>query len=131
MEKWTRMKGILRKWEAALVPASPHLDHKELFSDRGFLVYVTRTYPAMVPYLKGFHLTIEMWRGSRDADGWRTREVDECLVDSFGLLACAEVSDVATPKLLLASAHMAHAPPDGLTTPAPRFAEDIKALLKL
>jgi hypothetical protein len=26
---------------------------------------------------------------------------------------------------------MVHAPPDGLTTPAPRFAEDIKALLKL
>jgi hypothetical protein len=131
MEKWERMKGILRKCEAALVPSFPYLDHKELLSDRGFLVYVTRTYPAMVPYLKGFHLTIEMWRGSRDADGWREREADECLVDSFGSLAFGEVSDVAAPKLLLASAHMVYAPADGLTTPAPCFAEDIQALLKL
>ena len=36
------------------------LSHKELLSDRGFLVYFTRMYPAMIPYLKGFHLTIEM-----------------------------------------------------------------------
>jgi hypothetical protein len=36
------------------------LNHKDLMSDRGFLVYVTRAYPGMVPYLKGFHLTIEM-----------------------------------------------------------------------
>jgi hypothetical protein len=49
MEKWTKMKGILRKWEAALVSPPPHLVHKELLLDRGFLVYVTQTYPAMVP----------------------------------------------------------------------------------
>jgi hypothetical protein len=34
-----------------------------------FLVYITRMYLAMVPYLKGFHLTIEMWRGGQDAEG--------------------------------------------------------------
>ncbi len=45
------------------------LSHKELLSDRGFLVYVTRMYPVMVPYLNGFHLTIEMWRGGQDAEG--------------------------------------------------------------
>ncbi len=55
------MRAILEKWEAALVVIDPELAHKELLADRGFLVYVMRTYPALVPYLKGFHLTIEMW----------------------------------------------------------------------
>ena len=100
-----KMKGILHKWEAALVSPSPQLVHKELLSDRGFLVYVTRTYPAMVPYLKGFHLTIEMWRGGRDVDGWKVKEADDCLVDSLPSRETAEESDFATPKLLLASAH--------------------------
>ena len=70
------MKAILAKWWALLdthggepPKEEPLLSHKELQSDRGFLVYVTRTYPAMVPYLKGFHLTIKMWRGGRDAEG--------------------------------------------------------------
>ncbi len=53
------------------------LPHKELLVDRGFLVYVTRLYPAMVPYLKGFHLTIETWRGGRDAKGWKLPASDE------------------------------------------------------
>jgi hypothetical protein len=61
-EKWDKMKGILEKWSKQVAGSNmPKLSHKELLSDRGFLVYVTRTYPAMVPYLKGFHLTIEMW----------------------------------------------------------------------
>jgi hypothetical protein len=29
---------------------------------RGFVVYVLRTYPAMVPYLNGIHLTIDSWQ---------------------------------------------------------------------
>jgi hypothetical protein len=35
------------------------------------LIYVTRTYPAMVPFLKGIHQTLEMWRPNRDEDGWK------------------------------------------------------------
>ena len=62
-EKWSKMRGILEKWRAALVDPHQPLSPKELLSDRGFLVYVTRTYPAMVPYLKGFHLTIATPRG--------------------------------------------------------------------
>jgi hypothetical protein len=59
-KKWLKMRAILEKWEAALAVGDPELAHKELLVDRGFLVYVTRTYPALVPYLKGFHLMIEM-----------------------------------------------------------------------
>ncbi len=73
-EKWERMKGILNKWwKHVAVNAMPELSHKELLPDWGFLVYITRTYPAMVPYLRGFHLTIKMWRGRRDAEGWKVQ----------------------------------------------------------
>jgi hypothetical protein len=62
-EKWNKMKTILKKWWDQLAPSNGgepmRLPHKELLADRGFLDYITRTYPAMVPYLKGFNLTIE------------------------------------------------------------------------
>jgi hypothetical protein len=35
------------------------IPHKTLESIRGFLVYVARTYTALVPYLKGIHLTLD------------------------------------------------------------------------
>ncbi len=46
-------------------------DFKQLLSDRGFLVYITQTYPAMVPYMKGIHLTVDSWRPYRDEEGWK------------------------------------------------------------
>jgi hypothetical protein len=32
---------------------------------------VTRTYPGMIPYLIGIHMTIDGWWNTRDATGWR------------------------------------------------------------
>ena len=85
-EKWIKLRGILKKWWNLVNDSKEGeevvLSHKELLSDRGFLVYVTRTYPAMVPYLKGFHLTIEMWRGGRDSEGWKVREGDDVSISS-------------------------------------------------
>ncbi len=37
----------------------------------------------MVPYLKRFHLTIEMWRGGRDAEGWKLPERNGDLLEEF------------------------------------------------
>jgi hypothetical protein len=69
------MKGLLdRWWDRVSGEVDVKLSHKELMSDQGFLVYVTRTYPAMIPYLKGFHLTIEMWRCGSNAEGWKMRD---------------------------------------------------------
>jgi hypothetical protein len=50
-------------------------DFKTLEKQRGFLVYVTRTYPALVPFLKGIHLTVDSRRKNRDFEGWKV--VDE------------------------------------------------------
>ena len=35
------------------------LDHKVLERDRGFLIYLSRTYRMMAPYLKGVHQTLD------------------------------------------------------------------------
>lgn len=59
------------KMERQKVPAPDVLDYKTAVSFRGFLVYVARTYSALVPYLKGLHLTIDSWRPNRDEEGWR------------------------------------------------------------
>ena len=47
------------------------INHKRLESARGFLVYVANTFKAMVPYLKGIHLTLDSWRDHRDQEGWK------------------------------------------------------------
>lgn len=57
------------------------LIRKDLERRRGFLLYVTITFPATVPYLKGFHLTIDGWRKNRNNEGWRylSREIRELM----------------------------------------------------
>lgn len=149
-EKWKRMKDILSKWLERLERGDSELDHKELLSDRGFLVYLTRSYPAMVPYLKGFHLTIEMWRGDRDEDGWplksplsRNDEVVEdgeiCDPDDTLLNYKIEEASCGEPDSSHCGSDDAadeesptfdfpRAPQSGFTQPVPRFIEDIKAL---
>jgi hypothetical protein len=72
-EKWNKLKTIADRWEAAL-QVSDLLDHTQLEKDRGFLIYVARTFPALKPYLKGFHLTLDGWRKNRDKDGWKKKK---------------------------------------------------------
>jgi hypothetical protein len=149
VEKWIKQKGILAKWWGRLRDGRGEkdiqLDHKELLSDRGFLVYVTRTYPAMIPYLKGFHLTIEMWRGGRDLEGWKLRDGEVNAnaqyqsLDSWTELddpssAQTEDKDMARVNHRIGVKRCnagVHAPSNGFTTPVPRFKKDIAALMRL
>jgi hypothetical protein len=50
----------------------------------------------MVPYLKGFHLTIEMWRGGRDPDGWKSEEAEDCSKYLLDYLVTAADEDELT-----------------------------------
>ena len=62
------------------------LKHKLLARKRGFLIYITQTYPLMVPYLKGIHLTLVDWlRPGRDGEGWRIPGWEDLLVELNGL----------------------------------------------
>ena len=69
-EKWERTQGLVSKW-ARRVEETKNVNAKEFESDLGFLIYVSRTFPSMKPYLKGFHLTLHGWRPNRDEEGWK------------------------------------------------------------
>ena len=62
------------------------LDHRTLERDRGFLIYLSRTYRSMKPYLKGIHQTLDSWRKGRDKDGWKLsrRELLAVIEDKEG-----------------------------------------------
>ena len=47
------------------------LDRKWLEMDRGYLVYSSRTYRSIVPYLKGIHQNLDSWKAGRNVDDWR------------------------------------------------------------
>ena len=47
------------------------LDFKQLESEVEFLCHVSRTYPIIFPYLKGFYNTMNNWRWDRNEDGWK------------------------------------------------------------
>ena len=57
-EKWDRLKLTCAKRWTTLDAGELEVDHTQLRSDKGFMVYVTQTYPAMKPYIKGFHLAM-------------------------------------------------------------------------
>lgn len=159
-DKWNKMKDILATWRTRLENGVKMLPHAELLSHRGFLVYVTRTYPPMVPYLKGFHLSADMWRGNRDEEGWKLpplKDDDESSVCSDTSLSSLDVTRAGHHGLDLDRASSfqftspkdeeetgiaqlyrskgakvpTHAPKSGLTPAVPRLLEDIKALQEL
>eukprot|EP00804_Cyclotella_cryptica_P009181 CCRYP_003237-RA/>CCRYP_003237-RA protein AED:0.49 eAED:0.30 QI:0/0/0/0.75/1/1/4/0/697 len=135
-EKWRKMKDILKYWSDVVQSGETRLDHKRLLSDRGFLVYVTRAYPPLIPYVKGFHLTAEMWRGNRDADGWKLppeKMTDKMEMDDGVVIERDEDEAAAAYSMrkLLSSKTVLHAPMDGVTQPAPRLMDNLKALIKL
>jgi len=73
-DKWNKAKQYIQSWQDEICWCAQHktptaLPFKELEKGRGFLVYLSRTYPSIVPYLKGIHLTIDSWRPNRDEDG--------------------------------------------------------------
>jgi hypothetical protein len=70
-DKWIKAKGMLTEIRKMIDENPVALPRLRLEQIRGFLIYVTRTYPCMVPYLIGLHMTIDSWRPNRKEDGWR------------------------------------------------------------
>jgi hypothetical protein len=70
--KWVKTQTILAKYFDRVVTNNQlSLDFKMLECDIGFLCHVSRTYPIMFAYLKGFYNTLNQWRWDRDVDGWK------------------------------------------------------------
>jgi hypothetical protein len=107
-EKWDKAKRLvetLLEW----VEAGEPMKRKELESIRGSLVYLQRTYPAITPYLKGLHLTIDSWRPGRTAEGWKIpgyndTEAQGCSAPPDEVLPVTRLrSDILSLRRMLAS----------------------------
>ena len=70
-ERWQKTQGCIKRLQQLAKENILRMPRVELESIRSFLVYTTRTYWDMVPYLKGLHLTIDEWRPNRGHDGWK------------------------------------------------------------
>ena len=112
-DKWLKSKRYIN-WIIEHHDDVEGIPFKELERIRGFLVYTTRTYPAMVPYLKGIHLTLDGWRKHRDDEGWKyighnwEEEEDDLIEESKGMDG-----------------------PPARVVPVPRLKSDIEALAHL
>ncbi len=69
VQKWLKAKQLVGEILVE-VEKGDSLDRKSL-ERRGFLFHVQCTYPAINPYLKGLHLTIDSWQAGWDEDGWK------------------------------------------------------------
>jgi hypothetical protein len=57
-ENWEKTKAIVQ-WISEELSNPKGVDHKQLEKHRGSPVYVSCTYPAITPYLKGIHLSLD------------------------------------------------------------------------
>jgi hypothetical protein len=94
-EKWEKAQGIIQALCDVVFRdgLAAQLIHKELERQRGFLVHLSMTFPVLVPFLKGIHLTLDSWREGRDSEGWKNtpkaqraadkfkKELGECMLD--------------------------------------------------
>jgi hypothetical protein len=116
-EKWKKTQDLLLETKNMLLTNPNHRPRKRLEQIRGFLMYVARTYTGLIPYLIGFHLTIDSWRPNHGPDGWKLQRSTDPAHDS--LL-------VGVDKL----PYTYDAGPDFVAA-VPRFLADIEALLHL
>ena len=102
----------------------------------------------MKPYLKGFHLSLESWRGNHDAEGWKlpvkkiksntqimdmdTEEGDN-EVGNLGTNRMEDIKEKLLSQTLIGGEDETqhNGPPSGLTEAMPRFRVDLEALLHL
>jgi hypothetical protein len=74
-ERWEKTKRIIL-WIEEEMKGSDTIEFKTLERHRGFLIYVGRTYPVVIPYLKSIHLSLDSWRPWRKDDGWKMTQVE-------------------------------------------------------
>lgn len=137
-DKWSKTKKILGEMKAEL-ERGKGMNFKKLRSDRGFLIYVTRSYPSMVPYLKGIHLTLSGYLPGRDKDGWKITGVKRREAEAQAKLnhrRSLELSDANRARRSAADDDSLEEDFDYTkcpvtVEPATRLKDDLYALLKL
>ena len=135
-EKWCKAKEIVsRRFQEVVVKQTPTLSYKTLEKDVGFLVHLSRTFPAIFPYLRGIYNTLNGWRRGRDHDGWKLtrREWDLFLAMEEEMVEDEEGVD-SRPGDVPNSSPSANPRSKGLpdeVKPVPRLSRDLSALQRL
>jgi hypothetical protein len=75
---------LLEYWEDD-TESRPWFQHKMLERKRVFLGHLAMTFDSLVPFMKGFHLTIDSWRSQRSDSGWKMRDKDWSLFLGYQL----------------------------------------------
>jgi len=121
-EKGQRYVATLREmWDGGMdLDGRRRGERKTLETIRGFLQYLTKTYPSVTPYLKGIHLSVDGWRPDRNGEGWRLGRraagVGDAVEEGWGGKETGwVVSDPSAPKRVVL---------------VPRFEADGEALSK-
>jgi hypothetical protein len=125
--KWDRGKNIIQGWLNELEASDDDtLLRKPMLSGRGFLVHLSRTYPALVPFMKGVHHTLESWRRGRSADGWKfTRDEWRTFL--------GDISQVKGEFELIMNAYLSEGEKDAplRVKAVKRLNRDLKSMLKI
>ena len=62
-EKWEKGKAMIEAtWQEWKTSTDGKINFKELEKRRGFLVHLMMTFKYITPFLKGWHLTLDLWR---------------------------------------------------------------------
>ena len=67
------MKSLLDKY-LKVEGGCPSINHKSLEKETGFLNHLAMTFEDTTPFLKGFYLTLNLWRRCRDHEGWKVAD---------------------------------------------------------
>ena len=124
-----------RRYTEVVLESVPALDHKSLERDVGFLVHLSRTFPAIFPYLRGIYNTLNSWRKGRDHDGWKLTRREWDLFLAMEEEMEEENLDLDTPGCHASTAkHRSDAKKDkspSKVNPVPRLSRDLNALQRL
>ena len=129
--KWEKAKSLVEELRDMMGETGEEMmDHKRLQQIRGFLIYVSRTYDWMPPYLKGLHNTIDGWRPGRDGDGFKApygvRKKRPFIIWEWEEEVWLEITEEEYAEL----GGEGVAPP-AKVRPVPRLRRDVEALMKL
>jgi len=126
--KWAKGKLILTDLLEKLAPDHlVDLDFKALESKIGFLGHLSMTFDFMVPFLKGFYLTLNGWRLGRYEDGWKMKDKDWIAF----LRAKVHSEDMTEEEVAQMLADQEDSPPSGIVRSVDRLYWDVTALLIL
>ena len=101
--------------------------HKLLEIIRGFLNHIALTYEIVVPFLRGFHNTIDSWRDNRDEEGWKDEDLNLKWKDILShFLALGKISDEMYENLI--TSHQSNNLPPKFVIPVPRLYDDLEML---